>query len=115
MFPLCTSVTLFLPCASAYLIARRTSLFVPVGEIGLRPTPESQRICFLPSFSISLFKNSSSFFTSGVQTSTLSRCTRPPCSRGKSPHPFFPARARERELPGNSARGVHRNIGRGLA
>src|SRR5216117_2235366 len=66
MLPLCTSVTLFRLCFSAYLIARRTSRFVPVGEIGLMPTPESQRICFLPSFSMSLFKNSSSFFASGV-------------------------------------------------
>src|SRR2546429_866943 len=66
MFPLCTSVTLFRPFASAYLMARRTRRLVPVGEIGLIPTPESQRICFFPSFSISLFKNSSSFFTSGV-------------------------------------------------
>src|SRR5229473_94056 len=64
MLPLCTSVTLFFLFASAYLIARRTSRFVPVGEIGLIPTPESQRICFLPSFSISLFRNSKSFFAS---------------------------------------------------
>src|ERR1051326_7754287 len=46
-------------------MARRTSRLVPVGEIGLMPTPESQRICFLPSFSMSLFRNSRSFFASG--------------------------------------------------
>src|SRR2546430_5955418 len=61
MLPLCTSVTLFFLFVRAYLMARRTRRFVPVGEMGLMPTPESQRICFLPSFSISLFKNSRSF------------------------------------------------------
>src|SRR6266852_2710265 len=65
MLPLCTSVTLFRLFVSAYLMARRTSRFVPVGEIGLIPTPESQRICFFPSFNISLLRNSSSFFASG--------------------------------------------------
>src|SRR6201998_210741 len=47
-------------------MARRTKRFVPVGEIGLMPTPESQRICFFPAASISLFRNFSSFFASGV-------------------------------------------------
>src|SRR6266403_970109 len=64
VLPLCTSVTLLRLFASAYLMARRTSRFVPVGEIGLIPTPESQRICFFPSFNISLLRNSSSFFAS---------------------------------------------------
>ncbi len=50
----------------AYWIARRTSRFVPVGEIGLMPTPESSRICFDAPFIISLFRKSISFFTSGV-------------------------------------------------
>src|SRR5271157_683706 len=66
MFPLWTIVTLFRPFSSAYFTARRINLFVPVGEIGLIPTPESQRICFFPSFNISLFRKSSNFFTSGV-------------------------------------------------
>ena len=34
--------------------------------MGLMPTAESQRICFFAPFSISLFRNSSSFFASGV-------------------------------------------------
>ncbi len=50
----------------AYWIARRTRRLVPVGEIGLMPTPESQRICFGPPLSMSLLRNSSSFLTSGV-------------------------------------------------
>ena len=36
----------------------RTRRLVPVIEIGLMPTPESRRICFLPPFSMSLFRNS---------------------------------------------------------
>src|SRR6266850_4308409 len=55
MLPLCTSVTLFRLFTRAYLIARRTSRFVPVGEIVLIPTPDSQRICFFPSFNFSFF------------------------------------------------------------
>ena len=47
-------------------MALRTSRLVPVMEMGLMPTPESIRICLGPPFSISLFRNSSSFFTSGV-------------------------------------------------
>src|SRR5467141_1963117 len=66
MLPLWTSVTMRFLLASAYSIARRTSRFVPVGEIGLMATPESRRICFGPPPSISLFKYSISFFTSGV-------------------------------------------------
>ena len=39
---------------------------MPVGDMGLMPTPESSRIFFGVPFSISLFRKSMSFFTSGV-------------------------------------------------
>src|SRR3990172_8113659 len=66
MLPLCMKVTTLRLLAMAYSIARRTSRLVPKGEMGLMLTAESQRICFLLPASMSLFRNSSSFFTSGV-------------------------------------------------
>ena len=46
-------------------MARRTRRLVPVGEMGLMPMPESTRICFGPSFSISLFRKSMQLFDFG--------------------------------------------------
>ncbi len=62
MLPLCTSVTLFLPWATAYWSAARTSRSDPVRLTGLIPIPESSLI-FQPMVSR---RNAISFRASGV-------------------------------------------------
>ena len=47
-------------------MARRTSRFVAMGDIGLMPTPESSRMRFLSFFSITLFRKSINIFAAGV-------------------------------------------------
>src|SRR5258708_38883610 len=77
------------------------------------PTPESQRICFLVSFSMSLFKNSSSFFASSEPDfHSIPMYTSSVFSRKMHTFIFSGARAGQNErihLPGEYGRRVHRD------